>query len=41
MLNELSDKDNRLEFLTENGDMLPQLRELLPGKKFEAISHTT
>ena len=28
MLNGLFDIDNRLDYLTENGDMLPRLKEL-------------
>ena len=30
MLNGLFDIDNRLDYLTENGDMLPRLKELPP-----------
>ena len=34
MLNGLFDIDNRLDYLTENGDMLPRLKELVPWEKF-------
>ena len=34
MLNGLFDIDNRLAYLTENGDMLPHLKELVPWEKF-------
>lgn len=34
MLNGLFDIDTRLDYLTENGDMLPQLKELVPWEKF-------
>ena len=34
MLNGLFDRDNRLAYLTENGDMLPRLKELVPWEKF-------
>lgn len=34
MLNGLFDIDNRLDYLTENGDMLPRLKELAPWEKF-------
>jgi len=34
MLNGLFDIDNRLDYLTENGDMLPRLKDLVPWEKF-------
>jgi transposase, IS5 family len=34
MLNGFFDIDNRLEYLTENGDMLPNLKELVPWENF-------
>ena len=34
MINGLFDIDNRLEYLTENGDILPQLKELVPWEEF-------
>ena len=34
MLNGLFEIDNRLDYLTENGDMLPRLKELVPWEKF-------
>ena len=34
MLNGLFDIDNRLNYLTENGDMLPRLKDLVPREKF-------
>ena len=34
MLNGLFDIDNRLAYLTENGDMLPHLKGLVPWEKF-------
>ena len=34
MLNGLFDIDNRLEYLTENGDILPNLKKLVPWKIF-------
>ena len=34
MLNGLFDIDNRLAYLTENGDMLPRLKELVPWESF-------
>ena len=34
MLNGLFDIDNRLDYLTENGDMLPHLKGLVPWEKF-------
>ena len=34
MLNGLFDIDNRLDYLTENGDMLPRLKELVPWESF-------
>ena len=36
MLNGLFDIDNRLDYLTENGDMLPHLKELVPWEKFRS-----
>ncbi len=36
MLNGLFDIDNRLDYLTENGDMLPRLKELVPWEKFRS-----
>ena len=37
MLNGLFDIENRLDYLTENGDMLPHLKELCRGKSFAEI----
>ena len=34
MLNGLFDLVNRLEYLTESGDMLPRLKELVPWEDF-------
>jgi hypothetical protein len=34
MLNGLFDIDNRLNYLTENGDMLPRQKDLVPWEKF-------
>ena len=34
MLNGLFDIDNRLEYLTENGDILPNLKKLVPWEDF-------
>ena len=34
MLDGLFDIDNRPDYLTENGDMLPNLKELVPREKF-------
>ena len=36
MLNGLFDIDNRLDYLTENGDMLPSLKKLVPWEKFRS-----
>lgn len=36
MLNGFFDIDNRLDYLTENGDMLPKLKKLVPWEKFRA-----
>ena len=36
MLNDLFDIDNRLDYLTENGDMLLRLKKLVPWEKFRS-----
>ena len=36
MLDGLFDIDNRPDYLTENGDMLPNLKELVPREKFRS-----
>ena len=36
MLNGFFDIDNRLEYLTENGDMLPKLKKLVPWERFRS-----
>ena len=36
MLNSLFDIDNCLDYLTENGDMLPRLKKLVPWEKFRS-----
>ncbi len=36
MLNGLFDIDNRLEYLTENGDILPTLKKLIPWEDFRS-----
>lgn len=36
MLNSLFDIDNCLDYLTENGDMPPRLKKLVPWEKFRS-----
>ena len=36
MLNGLSDIDNRLDYLTENGDMLPHKRRKITGNQMKS-----
>ena len=36
MLSGFFDIDNHLDYLTENGDMLPRLKELVPWEKFRS-----
>lgn len=36
MLNGLFDFQNRLDYLTENGDVLPKLKELIPWEDFRS-----